>query len=105
MFALVILFLSFKPQVVSHLFYSDEEFKQFLDDNFPRWNSDMITPGFEFDMDPLRQVEGPLPPEARNLSQDDLQMTGYFDRRNKRGKLVKYSLKDWISSAYSQKGL
>ena len=105
MFALVILFLSFKPQVVSHLFYSDEEFKQFLDDNFPRWNSDMITPGFEFDMDPLRQVEGPLPPEARTLSQDDLQMTGYFERRNKRGKLVKYSLKDWISSAYSQKGL
>ena len=104
MFALVILFLS-KPQVVSHMLYSDEEFKRFLDDNFPRWNSEMITLGFEFDMDQLRQVEGPLPPEARTLSQDDLQMTGYFERRNKRGKLVKYSLKDWISSAYSQKGL
>ena len=65
----------------------------------------MITPGFEFDKKPLREVEGPLPPEARNLSQDDLQRTGYIETTNQRGKIVKYSLKDWTSSAYSQKGL
>ena len=104
MFALVILFLS-KPQVVSHMLYSDEEFKRFLDDNFPRWNSEMITPGFKFDQEPLRHVEGPLPPEARNISQDDLQQTGYIETRNKKKKLVKYTLKEWTSSAYSQKGL
>ena len=88
---------------LSHMLYSDQEFERFLDDNFPRWNSEMITPGFEFDKKPLREVEGP--PEARNLSQDDLQRTGYIETTNQRGKRVKYSLKDWTSSAYSQKGL
>ena len=85
--------------------YSDQEFEKFLDDKFPRWNSEMITPGFEFDKKPLREVEGPLPPEARNLSQDDLKQTGYIETTNKRGKIVKYSLRDWTSCAYSQKGL
>ena len=85
--------------------YSDEEFERFLDENFPHWNSKMITPGFEFDQEPLRKVEGPLAPAARNLSQDDLQRTGFLQTKTKRGKTVTYSLKDWTSSAYSQKGL
>ena len=88
-----------------YILYSDQEFERFLGDNFPHWNSEMTTLEFEFDMDPLRQVEGIVSSEARNLSQDDLQQTGYIETRNKRGKLVKYSLKDWTSSAYSQKGL
>ena len=90
---------------MSHILYLDQEFEKFLDKNFPNWKSEMITPGFEFDKKPLREVEGPLPPEARNLSQDDLQRTGYIETTNQRGKRVKYSLKDWTSSAYSQKGL
>ena len=56
----------------------------------------MITPGFEFDMKPLRHVEGPLLGEAKNPSEDDLLRAG---------KIKKFSLKDWNSSAYSQKGL
>ena len=65
----------------------------------------MITPGFEFDQMPLCQVEGPLPPVARHLRQDDLQRTGYIEIKNKRGKTVKFTLKEWTTSAYSQKGV
>ena len=56
----------------------------------------MITTGFEFDMKDLRKVEGPLLPEAKNPSEDNLLRAG---------KIKKFSLKDWTSSAYSQKGL
>ena len=41
----------------------------------------MITPGFEFDQKPLRQVEGPLATAARNLSQDDLRRTGFIETK------------------------
>ena len=87
------------------MIYSDEEFERFLDEKFPRWNSEMITPGFEFDQKPLRQVEGPLATAARNLSQDDLRRTGFIETKNNGGKTVIFTLKDWTSSAYSQKGL
>ena len=87
------------------MIYLDEEFERFLDEKFPRWNNEMITPGFEFDQKPLRHVEGPLAPVARNICQDDLRRTGFIEIKNKRGKMVKFTLKDWNSSAYSQKGL
>ena len=87
------------------MIYSDEKFERFLDEKFPRWNSEMITPGFEFDQKPLRQVEGPLATAARNLSQDDLRRTGFIETKNNGGKTVIFTLKDWTSSAYSQKGL
>ena len=78
------------------MMYSDQEFDKFLDDNFPNWNSEMITPGFEFDMKPLKGVDGPLLPEAKNPSEDDLLRAG---------KIKNFSLKDWTMSAYAQKGL
>ena len=86
------------------IFYSDQEFEKFLDENFPQWNSDMITPGFEFDQKLLRQVEGPLASEARNLSHDDLQRTGFLEIKNRKGRMIQFSLADWTSAAYSQKG-
>ena len=72
--------------------YSDEEFERFLDEKYPLWNSEMITPGFEFDQTPLRQIDGPLATAARNLSQDDLRRTGFIEKKNKRGKTVRYTL-------------
>ena len=56
----------------------------------------MITPGFEFDMKPLKQIEGPLLPVAKYPSEEVLLRTG---------KIKKFSLKNWTDSAYSQKGL
>ena len=85
--------------------YSDEEFERFLDEKYPLWNSEMITPGFEFDQEPLRQVEGPLAAAARNLSLYDLRRTGFIETKKKKGNTGRFTLKDWTSSAYSQKGL
>ena len=51
---------------------------------------------FEFDMKLLKYVEGPLLPEAKNPSEEDLVRTG---------NIKKFSLKDWNIIAHSQKGL
>ena len=64
----------------------------------------MITLGFEFDLKPLKQVEGPLAPEARNFSQEELEEYGCIETTKKK-KTVFFSVNDWQSSAYSQKGL
>ena len=95
MFALVIWFLHLNDNLSHILYYSDQEFQRFLDKNFPRWNSEMITPGFEFDQKALRNVDGPLLPEAKNPSEEDLQRAGEIE---------KFSLQNWTSSAYAQKG-
>ena len=80
--------------------YSDQEFVRVLTENYPRWNSEMITSGFDFDPVHLKQVEGPLAPEARNFSQEELEEYGCIKKKK-----ANFSLKDWESSAHSQKGL
>ena len=80
--------------------YSDQEFNRVLKENYPRWNSEMITSGFDFDPVHLKQVEGPLAPEARNFSQEELEEYGCIKKKK-----ANFSLKDWESSAHSQKGL
>ena len=84
--------------------YSDQEFERVLNENYPRWNSQMITTGFDFDLVQLKQVEGPLAPAARNLSKEELEENGFIETRKKK-KTVFYSVNDWQSSAHSQKGL
>ena len=75
---------------------TDEEFQKFLDDNFPHWNSKMVTPGFEFDMEKLKQIEGPMESE---LSEHDFQYAGEIN-----GKKTSFKACDWLSSMKSQKG-
>ena len=84
--------------------YSDQEFNRVLKENYPRWNSEIITSGFDFDPVHLKQVEGPLAPEARNFSQEELEEYGCI-KTTKKKKTVFFSVNDWQSSAYSQKGL
>ena len=84
--------------------YSDQEFGRVLTENYPRWNSEMITSGFDFDPVHLKQVEGPLAPAARNFSQKELEEYGCIETTKKK-KTVFFSVNDWQSSAHSQKGL
>ena len=77
-------------------------FEGFLEQHSPHWNIAMITPGYEFNMVHLRNIEGPL---ENNLSELDLKNAGEIKTINKKnGKTGTFTPSHWISSMLSQKG-
>ena len=80
----------------------DQAFDGFLEYHSPQWKTAMITPGYEFNMVHLRNIEGPL---ENNLSELDLKNAGEIKTINKKnGKTGTFTPSHWISSMLSQKG-
>ena len=74
------------------------EFERFLDENFSRWNSGMITPGYEFNKVHLRKIEGPL---ESNLSKDDLKNAGVITTTNEKTKKTgTFTIDHWFKSIF-----
>ena len=80
----------------------DQAFDGFLEYHSPQWKTAMITPGYEFNMVHLRNIEGPL---ESNLRESGLTNAEEIKTINKKtGKTGTFTLSHWISSMLSQKG-
>ena len=80
----------------------DQALDGFLEYHSPQWNTAMVTPGYKFNMVHLRNIEGPL---GSNLRELDLKNAGEIKTFNKKnGKTGTFTPSHWISSMLSQKG-